>query len=247
MKIESEYEKENQNKIEKNREDFFENVKLSAEAIFNDYLKTNFHTTYNQYRNEEMLQRDDEAIRIALRGLNYQQQQDKQPKNILPLLVNSSKLNEIDETKSGDRGMDYDNDEDPDGRTVDSDDVITESFLTTSSKAIVKFDKKSNGLKQKPTWYIELNKEQFYRDIKLHLTNLFIENDKIEDKDKPAAMLIKEDIWSYPNALLYSATVITTIGKILIFNHKKEIRSYFSYYIMKDMVISRQNQAQEKF
>ncbi len=54
MKIESSYEKENQEKIERNRDDFFANVKVSAENLFNEYLKENFHSKYNQYRNEEM-------------------------------------------------------------------------------------------------------------------------------------------------------------------------------------------------
>ena len=54
MKIESSYEKENQEKIERNRDDFFSNVKVSAENLFNEYMKENFHTKYNQYRNEEM-------------------------------------------------------------------------------------------------------------------------------------------------------------------------------------------------
>lgn len=66
MKIESEYEKQTQNKIEKNREDFFENVKLSAENLFNDYLKSNFHTKYNKYRNEEMMLKDEELAKSIL-------------------------------------------------------------------------------------------------------------------------------------------------------------------------------------
>ena len=57
MKIESSYEKENQEKIERNREDFFENVKLSAEVLFNDYLTKHFHTKYSQFRYEEMIKK----------------------------------------------------------------------------------------------------------------------------------------------------------------------------------------------
>lgn len=126
MKIESGYEKENQNKIEKNREDFFKNVKTSAENLFNDYLKANFHMKYNQFRNEEMRIKDDEIIK-------------------------------------------------------------------------------------KSSWFIELDKDTFNKELKEHLTYLLMENEKIEDKDKPT-MLVREDVWNYPNALLYSATVITTIG-----------------------------------
>ena len=54
MKIESDYERENQVKIEKNRDEFFNNVRISAEAMFNEYLRHNFHSKYNQFRNEEM-------------------------------------------------------------------------------------------------------------------------------------------------------------------------------------------------
>ena len=40
------------------------------------------------------------------------------------------------------------------------------------------------------------------------------ENDKIEDKDK-ATTLLREEVWTYSSSLLYSATVITTIGKLV--------------------------------
>ncbi len=66
MRIESSYEKENQEKIEKNREDFYANVKLSAEIMFNDYLKANFHTKYNQYRIDEMKFKDEEIYHESL-------------------------------------------------------------------------------------------------------------------------------------------------------------------------------------
>jgi hypothetical protein len=126
MKIESEYELENQIKIEKNREEFFNNVRSSAEDMFNEFLKNNFHTKYNQFRNEEMRLRDHELIK-------------------------------------------------------------------------------------KPSWRIELEREEFNKLLKNHLTVLLMENEKIEDKEKPT-MLVREDVWNYPNALLYSTTVITTIG-----------------------------------
>lgn len=50
MKIESEYEKENQNKIERNREEFFESVKITAEHMFNDYLKVYY--SFSRLRHE---------------------------------------------------------------------------------------------------------------------------------------------------------------------------------------------------
>jgi hypothetical protein len=127
MKIESEYEKENQDKIERNREEFFTNVKLSAETMFNEYLRHNFHKKYNEYRNEEMRMKDG-----------------------------------VEEIK-------------------------------------------------KSSWFIELDKEIFSKELNDHLRTLLMENEKIEDKEK-TAMLVREDVWNYPNALLYSATVITTIG-----------------------------------
>jgi hypothetical protein len=126
MKIESQYELENQIKIEKNREEFFNHVRESTEEMFNEFMKHNFHTKYNQYRNEEMRLRDRELIK-------------------------------------------------------------------------------------KSTWYVELEREQFNKMLMNHLTVLLMENEKIEDKDKPS-LLVREDVWNYPNALLYSTTVITTIG-----------------------------------
>ena len=81
MKIESSYEKENQDKIEKNREEFFENVRISAETLFNDYLKKNFHTKYSQYRNEEMIIKDDEIIQETINDIKKK-------------LINSSNTNQ---------------------------------------------------------------------------------------------------------------------------------------------------------
>ena len=130
MEIESGYEKENHEKIEKNREDFYKNVKNMAELLFNDYLKENFHKKYNEFRNEEMQLRE-----------NNQNQE-----------------------------------------------IIKHS-----------------------AWFIELDKEKFTSKINEHLAHLLLENKKIEDKDK-SNMLDREEIWNYPNAILYSVTVITTIG-----------------------------------
>ncbi|CAF0710376.1 unnamed protein product [Brachionus calyciflorus] len=171
MKIESDYEKENQNKIEKNREEFFENVKISAEHMFNSFLDENFHTRYSIYRQEEILRKNNElpyeAIYEPIKKINYND-------------------NKNDSNQPSFEYASYGSD-------------------------TIKFDKKSHESIHKPSWYIELDKERFYHEIKSHLRHLLIENDKIEDKDKPN-MLSREDVWSYPNALLYSATVITTIG-----------------------------------
>ncbi len=51
----------------------------------------------------------------------------------------------------------------------------------------------------------------FGKKVKDHLSILFLENEMMEDKDQQT-QIIREDLWNYPNALLYSATVITTIG-----------------------------------
>lgn len=172
MKIESNYEKENQNKIEKNREEFFESVKISAESMFNTFLDENFHTQYSIYRKEEILKNNKELPNDFLYGPIQK-----------PIVKNK--------TDSG-----YPQ-------------AIFAEF--SNGKDVVKYDRKSYESKKKPSWYIELDREHFYNEIKFHLRNLLIENDKIEDKEKPN-MLAREDIWNYPNALLYSATVITTIG-----------------------------------
>jgi len=68
MKTEGSYMKENQEKIEKNREDFYANVKHSAEIMFNAYLKANFHRKYNLYRIDEMKMKDDEIYHETLKS-----------------------------------------------------------------------------------------------------------------------------------------------------------------------------------
>ena len=141
MEIESGYEKENYEKIEKNREDFYKNVKVSAETLFNDFLKENFHMKYNEYRNEEMRLKENQL-----------------------------------------------------------------------SQEIIK----------KSAWFIELDKERFNALITEHLAHLLMENKKIEDKDK-SNMLDREEIWNFPNAILYSVTVITTIGAIFLILKMKTI------------------------
>ncbi len=143
MKIESNYERENQVKIEKNREEFFNNVRISAEVMFNEYLRHNFHSKYNQFRNEEMQLRD-----------------------FTDTGTSSNKLN---------------------GET-----------------AMVMMAKRS-------LWHVELEKEEFNKLVRYHLAYLLTENEKIEDKEK-SNPLLKENIWSFPYAVLYSVTIYTTIG-----------------------------------
>ena len=75
----------------------------------------------------------------------------------------------------------------------------------------VKYDRKSFAERQKTSWYVELDRDQFTRQIKSHLGIMYIENEAMEDKDQQGLM-VRENVWDLPNALLYSATVITTIG-----------------------------------
>lgn len=167
MKIESSYEKENQEKIEKNREDFYANVKLSAEVLFNEYLKKNFHTKYNQYRIEEMRHKDDELFHDALESFN---------RNILNTTTHL-----------------------PD----DSD----------TNNNVINFNSKKINMNSyhKTSWNIELDKEIFFKQVKDHLSHLLSENDNLEDKGDQSIQ-VADDLWNFSNALLYAATVITTIG-----------------------------------
>jgi hypothetical protein len=188
MKIEGSNEKHNQEKIERNREEFFENVKHSAEDLFNNYLKENFHMKYSQYRNEEMRLKEEEILRQSF------QQHTSNDGTSKPISVLK-----IDNDQFAIPGM---------STTINENNNNDQIDLSK----IVKFDRKSAAEREKEPWYIELDKDNFNKKIKQHLRNLLIENDKIEDKDK-SAMLVTEDVWNYPNALLYCATVITTIGK----------------------------------
>jgi hypothetical protein len=225
MKIESAYEKENQSKIEKNRDDFFENVKISAEHMFNEYLKENFHMKYSKYRNEEILLREKELVQnsiYAQQNLSYhmsQRQQDPvedtfDKESSVNYFFNYNNNNNVQRSHRN-RDTEIINKEEhgPGEQAMLEQHGNTEVSQVDNSN-VVKLDKKANEARPKPTWYVELDKETFYREIKNHLRNLLIENDKIEDKEKQAA-LVREDVWTYPNALLYSTTVITTIGIFL--------------------------------
>ena len=183
MKIESEYEKENQNKIERNREDFFESVKITAELMFNEYLKSNFHMKYNKYRNDEIIVKEEEE-RLKLQR-QYNAYATLRPP--MPMTTTTTANNIFSPNHAGN------------------------SRTRRSNGDPIRYDRKSMNQRAKPSWYIELDRDLFYRNIKDHLKKLSNENDKIEDKDKPT-MLRDADVWNYPNALLYSATVITTIG-----------------------------------
>ena len=172
MQIESSYEKEFQMKADQNREDFYESVKISAEAIFNEYLKKNFHTKYTQYRTEEMMVKDSENVQESI--------------NII-----FSELNKNNNYKNNGNGS-----------------HVEETERRTAGVVI---DKPSNINQKKCSWCIELDKKKFNRNIKEHLTKMFKENDKLEDKERTNIMM-REEVWNFPNAALYALTVITTIG-----------------------------------
>lgn len=107
----------------------------------------------------------------------------------------------------------------------------------------IRYDRKSMNQRLKPSWFIELDRDLFYRNIKDHLKKLSNENDKIEDKDKPT-MLRDADVWNYPNALLYSATVITTIGRFIV---ARLCRQPIYMVDFKAMEILRPNRTLEKY
>jgi hypothetical protein len=178
MKIESSHELENQEKIEKNRGTFYESVKSSAENLFNNYLKDNFHMKYNQYRNEEMRLREDQ-IKINLNN------KSKKRRHILDLTDYFHASNQLIKLKKH-----------------------------TLNKRDIKKAADYDGYKMTPEWYIKLDRDKFNGEIELHLRNFLMESGKIEDKDKTSS-LVREDVWNYANSLLYSATVITTIGNLI--------------------------------
>ena len=183
MKIESSYELENQEKIEKNRDEFFDKVKLSAELMFNEYLSKNFHYKYNQYRNEEIEER------MKKEGVF---------KDAYSTYHSNQFLNKINNTIYSIN---------PNARS-DTNDFYRRKIVSKRNN----YNKNSYNMTRKQSWFIELDREGFSREIKNHLSTLFQENEKMEDKDQQT-LVVREDVWNYPNALLYSATVITTIGE----------------------------------
>ena len=143
-------------------EDFYANIKISAEILFNEYLKKNFHTKYNQYRIEEMKVKDDEIYHESL--INFK-------KNVL------NSTNTISDNSHSNKK--------------------TNSFHTDSYLA--------------SSWTIQLDKEIFFKMVKEHLSHLLSENDNLEDKGDQSIQVV-DDLWNFSNALLFAATVITTIG-----------------------------------
>lgn len=213
MKIESSYEKENQEKIERNRDDFFDNVRTSAEQLFNEYLKQNFHTKYNQYRNEEML----------LEAEMYRKLNDKykQPNSRKGSLIPDNQENYVYFNKILKRKV-LRHLQNISTNTTDDDYYVTTMASSTSRTAInrskrPKFDDKSlrERMKDRSKWYIELDRELFNMKLKEHLGIMYKDNEQMENKDQQS-LVVQENVWNYPNALLYCATVITTIGEFVL-------------------------------
>jgi hypothetical protein len=109
-------------------------------------------------------------------------------------------------------------------------------LLMRNKKDTVMFDKKSLSQKresERQPWHIILDKDIFFRQLRIFLDNLVKDNDKMEDKDKNKE-LDNEEVWNYPNALLYSATVITTIGKLeKILNSKLQLSQQIFFKCLK--------------
>jgi hypothetical protein len=74
MKIESDYEREIQIQKNKNRDEFYSNVKMVAEEMFNDYLKKHFHTEYSKFRIDEIIEKEKEEMEKSLRHYNNKSQ-----------------------------------------------------------------------------------------------------------------------------------------------------------------------------
>lgn len=205
MKIESSYEKHQQEKNEINREVFYRDVRNAAEHIVNEYLSVNFHYKYNQYRNEEMNGNLFLGTEISNNII------EKSPNSMLiKALMNNAENN-----------LDINSNNETNSTTITNSSVITTSTISSTSKKykyikekilLNEYSNNPNNLKNKKnTWHIKIDEDQFRKEISHYLKVFLNENEKIEDKDKTA--LLREEVWTYSSALLYSATVITTIGK----------------------------------
>lgn len=212
MKIESSYEKENQEKIERNRDDFFDNVRSSAEQLFNEYLQQNFHTKYNQYRNEEMLL---EAEMYRELNDKYKQSNSREGSSISDNQENYVYSNKILRRKVLRHLQNM-------STNATDDDYYVRTTSSTSRTTInrtkrPKFDEKSlrERAKDRSKWYIELDRELFNMKLREHLGIMYKDNEQMENKDQQS-LVVQENVWNYPNALLYCATVVTTIGKFIL-------------------------------
>jgi hypothetical protein len=189
MKIESSYERITQEKIETNREEFYKDVRVAAEHLVNEYLRLNFHYKYNQYRNEEM----NGNLFMGEEVSNNIIENSAIVKQVLGI------SDEIDDTKSTTTAKIENN------SSTQMMDNSTKKFKYIKEKIIFKGNKKDS-------WHVPIDHEAFRKELSYHLKVFLNENDKIEDKDK-ATTLLREEVWTYSSSLLYSATVITTIGK----------------------------------
>ena len=194
MKIESSYEKITQGKVESNREDFYKDVRIAAEHIVNEYLRLNFHYKYNLYRNEETngdLFMGEEVSNDIIKNSAFAKQ----------VLGIGNESNEMTISKS---------------KSTENNSTMM-PIKTHNSTKINKYIKENSNLSnEKDSWHVKIDHEAFRKKIEYHLKIFLNEVDKIEDKDK-ATNLLREEVWTYSSSLLYSATVITTIGNFLFF------------------------------
>ena len=193
MKIESSYEKITQEKIETNREEFYKDVRVAAEHIVNEYLRLNFHHKYNQYRNEEM----NGNLFMGEEVSNNIIENSAVVKKVLGI---SEEIDDIKSTTTTTAIIQTNS-------TIQTMDNSTKRFKYIKEKIILRENKKDS-------WHVPIDHEAFRSELSHHLKVFLNENDKIEDKDK-ATTLLREEVWTYSSSLLYSATVITTIGKLV--------------------------------
>ena len=194
MKIESNYEKHTQKQIQNNREEFYRDVRLAAEHIVNEYLRLNFHYKYNQYRNEEL---NGHLVNVNMNtNNNNKNDHDKDNDNETMFIERTVSIFNFYNNNNN-------NENSNNNGTKKAPKNIKEKLL---------FDQHNNveQQQQKNSWFVKIDEEVFRNEISHHLKVFLNENDKIEDKDKTA--LLREEVWTYSSALLYSATVITTIG-----------------------------------
>ena len=201
MKIESSYEKVTQEKVEINREEFYHDVRVAAEHIVNEYLLLHFHDKYNQYRNEEMngnLFMGEEVSKDMI---------EKSTANIV--LTKKLKPDAASDDNETINAL-------MEESTSDSTNIIISSTppLSANGTKRHKYIKEKLIFEEhkKKSWHVTIDEDAFRTEIAHHLRVFLNENDKIEDKDK-SSTLLREEVWTYSSSLLYSATVITTIGK----------------------------------
>jgi hypothetical protein len=168
MRIENAYEQIKKGKLQNTREEFVRNVRLSSETLVNEYLRTNFHEKYNQFRDEEIhctdFRSDINETIIQTGFISIR------PNQTLP--------------------------------------IQNASNQTTNSVA-----KQAKKCDVDSLWFIKID-EKAFRERMVNSLDIFLnEIDKNEDKDK-SFNSFDADVWTYSSSILFSVTVITTVGKM---------------------------------